>query len=245
MERALINGVGLAYELRGDGAPIVMIHGAQGDQTMFAGLAADFSANYRFVRFDQRGSGLSDKPYSIAMLADDTAGLMDHLGISAAHVIGVSMGGMIAEELALRHPQKIRSLVLGCTTAGGPKAIRLGGSALANAYSTQPMTAEERGKALAEAAFSKGYLAQHPEIITSMIESRRQRPIDSSAFAHRMKAAAEHDTYERLPQIKSPTLVITGKDDALISWENSRIIAERIQGAKLVVLEPAGQCFLL
>ena len=248
MERALINGVGLAYELRGEGAPIVMIHGAQGDQTMFAGLAEDFSASHRVLTFDQRGSGLSDKPdlaYSIAMLADDTAGLMDYLGISAAHVIGVSMGGMIAEELALRHPQKIKSLVLGCTTAGGSKSIRLGGSALANAYSTQPMTAEERGKALAEAAFSKGYLAQHPEIITSMIDSRRHRPIDSSAFAHRMKAAVEHDTYDRLPQIKSPTLVITGKDDALISWENSRIIAERIQGAKLVVLEPAGHCFWL
>jgi 3-oxoadipate enol-lactonase len=248
MERALINGVGLAYELRGEGAPIVMIHGAQGDQSMFAGLAAAFAKNYRVLTFDQRGSGLSDKPdvpYSIAMLADDTAGLMDHLRIPAAHVIGVSMGGTIAQELALRHPDKIKSLVLGCTTAGGPRAVRLGGGALANAYSTQPMTAEERGKALAEAAFSKGYLAQHPEIIASMIESRRQRPIDAPAFARRMKAVLEHDAYARLAQIKSPTLVITGKDDALIAWENSRIIAERIQGAKLVVLEPAGHCFWL
>ena len=246
MERALINGVGLAYELRGNGTPIVMIHGAQGDQSMFAGLASAFAENYRVLTFDQRGSGLSDKPdmpYSIAMLADDTAGLMDHLRISAAHVIGVSMGGTIAQELAIRHPAKIRSLVLGCTTAGGPKAVRLGGGALTSAYSTQPMTAEERGKALAEAAFSKGYLANHPEIIASMIEARRQRPIDSHAFAHRMKAVVEYDAYDRLPQIKSPTLVITGKDDALISWENSRIIAERIEGAKLVVLEPAGHCF--
>jgi pimeloyl-ACP methyl ester carboxylesterase len=246
MERALINGVGLAYDLRGDGPPIVMIHGAQGDQTMFTGLAAAFAANYRVLTFDQRGSGLSDKPdmpYSIAMLADDTAGLMDHLRISAAHVIGVSMGGMIALELAIRHTDKINSLVLGCTTAGGPNAIQLGGSALANAYSTQPLSAEERGKALAEAAFSKGYLANHPEVVTSMIEARRQRPIDSTALARRMKAVVDHDAYDRLPQIKSPTLVITGKDDALISWENSRIIAARIKGSKLVVLEPAGHCF--
>src|SRR5271167_2912838 len=179
MDRARINGVELAYELRGEGAPLVMIHGAQGDQSMFAGLAEVFAEDYRVLTFDQRGSGLSgkpDMPYSIAMLADDTAALMDHLGMSPAHVIGVSMGGTIAQELAIRHPEKVRSLVLGCTTPGGPKAVRLGGGALANAYSTQPMTAEERGKALAEAAFSKGYLAQHPEIITSMIESRRQRP---------------------------------------------------------------------
>jgi 3-oxoadipate enol-lactonase len=248
MERARINGVELGFELRGRGAPVVMIHGAQGDQSMFAGLAAAFAEKYRVLTFDQRGSGLSEKPdvpYSMAMLADDTAALMDHLGVSPAHVIGVSMGGMIAQELALRHPQKIRSLVLGCTTAGGPKAVRVGGGALTSAYSTQPMTAEERGKALAEAAFSKGYLAQHPEIIASMIESRRQRPIDSAAFARRMKAAADHDTYNRLPQIHCPTLVIAGKDDALIAWENSKLIAESIEGSRLVILEPAGHCFWL
>src|SRR5271154_4500742 len=216
MDRARINGVELAYELRGDGAPLVMIHGAQGDQSMFAGLAEVFAEDYRVLTFDQRGSGLSgkpDMPYSIAMLADDTAGLMDHLGMSPAHVIGVSMGGTIAQELALRHQDKVKSLVLGCTTAGGPKAIRLGGDALTSAYSTKPMTPEERGRALAEAAFTKGYLDQHPEVVASMIEARRNRPIASAAFPHRMKAAMEHDTYDRLPGIRCPTLVITGKDD--------------------------------
>jgi 3-oxoadipate enol-lactonase len=158
-------------------------------------------------------------------------------------VLGVSMGGTIAQELALRHPAKVRSIVLGCTTPGGPKAVRLGGAALASAYSTQSMTAEERGKALAEAAFTKGYLARHPEIIESMIAARRARPIDSAAFAHRMKAIVEHDAYDRLPQIHCPTLVITAKDDALVSWENSLLIAERIEGAKLIVLEPAGHSF--
>jgi 3-oxoadipate enol-lactonase len=248
MERARINGFEMAYELRGEGDPLVMIHGAQGDQSMFAGMASAFAGTYRVLTFDQRGSGLSEKPdmpYSIAMLADDTAALMDHLKIAQAHIIGVSMGGMIAQEFALRHPRMVRSLVLGCTTPGGAKAIRLGGDALNSAYSTQPMTPEERGKALAEAAFSKGFLAQHPEIITSMIEARRNRPIDSAAFPHRMKAAMEHDTYDRLAQIHCPTLVITGKDDALISWENSRILAEHIAGAEQIILQPAGHCFWL
>ena len=248
MERARINGIEIAYELRGAGTPIVMIHGAQGDQSMFTGMAAAFAKDYRVLTFDQRGSGLSEKPdmpYSIAMLADDTAALMDHLKIASAHIVGVSMGGMIAQEFALRHPNKVRSLVLGCTTPGGPKSIRLGGDALTSAYSTQPMTAEERGKALAEAAFSKGYLAKHPEVIISMIEARRSRPIDSAAFPHRMKAAMEHDTFDRLAQIRCPTLVITGKDDALISWENSRLLTEHIKGADEVILEPAGHCFWL
>jgi len=245
MERVRVNGVELAYELRGAGAPVVMIHGAQGDQTMFSGLAAAFANNFRVLTFDQRGSGLSEKPageYSIAMLADDTAALMDHVGFSKADVIGVSMGGMIAQEFALRHPERVHRLILGCTTPGGPKAIRISGNA---AYSTQPMTAEERGRALAEAAFTKGYIESHPEIITAMVEARRSRPLDPAVLERRMKAAMKHDTYDRLGAIKSPTLVITGKDDALISWQNSALIAERIPGAKLVLLEPAGHCFWL
>jgi 3-oxoadipate enol-lactonase len=228
MQRANISGIELAYELRGAGAPLVMIHGAQGDQTMFTGLAANLSNHYRVLTFDQRGSGLSDKPdmeYSIALLADDTAALMDHLELPPAHVIGVSMGGTIAQELALRHPHKVHSLVLGCTTAGGSQSIRIGGGALAAAYSTRSMSPEERGRALAEAAFTKGYIAQHPEIIPAMIAARQQRPLDTVALQHRMKATFKHDAYDRLPQIRCPTLVITGKDDALISWENSQILA--------------------
>jgi pimeloyl-ACP methyl ester carboxylesterase len=223
-----------------------MIHGAQGDQSMFAGVAPTFTGQFQVLTFDQRGSGLSEKPdmaYSMAMFADDAAALMEHVGFASAHILGVSMGGMIAQEFVLRHPQKTRSLVLGCTTPGGPKSVALSGGALAKAYSTQPMSAEERGRLLAEACFTKGYIEKHPEIIPAMIESRRQRPIDPTALGHRMKAAYAHDTYDRLPQITCPTLVITGKDDVLISWENSRILAERIPGAKFVLLEPAGHLF--
>lgn len=248
MQRTRINGVELAYELRGTGAPLVMIHGAQGDQSMFSDLAPAFAHNYRVLTFDQRGSGLSEKPrgdYSIAQLADDTATLVDHVGFDSAHIVGVSMGGMIAAEFALRHPKKVRALVLGCTTPGGPKAIRIGGEAFNAAYSSRPMSSEERGRALAEAAFTKEYIERHPEIIPAMIEARRQRPLDPVALESRLKAAVHHDVYDRLGQITCPTLVITGKNDALISWENSRLLADRIPGARLVLLEPAGHCFWL
>lgn len=246
MLQARINGVGLVYDVQGSGEPLVLIHGAQGDRSMFSGIVPVFARQFRVLTFDQRGSGQSEKPdmeYSIALLADDTATLMDHVGFPSAHIIGVSMGGMIAQEFALRHPNRVRSLVLGCTTPGGPHAVRLGGDALTRAYSTEPLSAEERGRALAEAAFTKGYIEQHPEIIPAMIEARRQRPLDPVALSHRMKAAYAHDTYDRLAHIHCPTLVITGKDDVLISWENSRMLAERIPNAKLVLLEPAGHVF--
>ena len=248
MEHANINQVDLAYQLRGSGDPVVMIHGAQGDQTMFNDLAAKFAAVYRVLTFDQRGSGLSAKPdmdYTMAMLADDTATLMDHVGFAKAHIVGVSMGGMVALEFVLRHPGKSRSVVLGCTTPGGPKAVRIGGSAFAAAYSATPMSAEERGRALAEAAFTKGYIDHHPEIIPAMIEARRQRPIDPVALDHRLQAVLHHNVYDRLGEIKIPTLVITGKEDALVSWENSRLLADNIASAELVILEPAGHCFWL
>ncbi|MCS6925720.1 MAG: alpha/beta hydrolase [Candidatus Binatia bacterium] len=246
MRRARVNGVELVYELHGTGEPLVLIHGAQGDRSMFFGLTPVFAQRFRVLTFDQRGSGESEKPdmaYSIALLADDTAALMDHVGFASAHVIGVSMGGMIAQELALRHPHKVRSLVLGCTTPGGPHAVRLGGEAFARAYAAVPLSPEERGRALAEAAFTKGYIEKHPEVIAELVEARRQRPLDPEALARRLQAAHAHDTYDRLPQIACPTLVITGKDDALISWENSRLLAERIPGATLVVLAPAGHVF--
>ena len=248
MERASINGLEMAYALSGSGAPLVMIHGAQGDQTMFAEMSAAFAGAFRVLTFDQRGSGLSEKPdfdYSMAMIADDTAALMEHVGFDAAHVIGVSMGGMIAQELALRHPRKVRSLVLGCTSPGGARAIRDDGNAFAGAYSLTPMPPEERGRLLAQAVFSSGHLARHPEIVAAMIEARRNRPLDTAALSHRMAAIETHDTYDRLPRIACPTLVITGRDDALIPWQNSRLIAERIPGAKLEVLDPAGHCFWL
>lgn len=248
MEHANINGVKMAYQLRGTGTLLVMIHGAQGDQTMFNDLAAMFARSYRVLTFDQRGSGLSDKPhaeYSIPQLADDTAALMDHIGFEVAHIIGVSMGGMIALEFALRHARRVRTLVLGCTTPGGPRAIRIGGAAFADAYSTRPMSSEERGRALAAAAFTGGYIDRHPEIIPAMIEARRQRPLDPFVLDARLKAAIKHDVFDRLEQIASPTLVITGKDDALIAWENSRLLADRIPNAELVLLEPAGHCFWL
>ena len=246
MLRARANGVELVYELNGSGEPLVLIHGAQSDRSIFAGLLPTFTDAYQVLTFDQRGSGQSEKPdmeYTIAMLADDTAALMDHVGFTSAHIIGVSMGGMIGQEFALRHPSKVRSLVLGCTTPGGPQAVPLEGEGINRAYSTNDLSAEQRGRALAEAAFTKGYVDAHPEIITAMIESRKNRPIDTVGFGHRMKAAFKHDTYDRLAQIASPTLVITGKQDALIAWENSQLLVNHIPNTEFVLLEPAGHVF--
>ncbi len=246
MPSTRVNGVNLAYELHGTGEPLVLIHGAQSDRSIFANLLPDFVDQFQVLVFDQRGSGQSEKPdveYTIGMIADDTAALMEHAGFSSAHVYGVSMGGMIAQELAIRHGAVVRSLVLGCTTPGGSQAVSLEGEAIQNSHSTAPLSAEERGRALAETAFTTGYIEQHPELIPALIEARKKQPLDPIGFAHRMKAAYRHNTFDRLSQITCPTLVITGKNDALIAWENSQLLADHIDDSELVILEPAGHVF--
>ena len=246
MERARVNGVKLVYEIHGTGEPLILIHGAQSDRGIFTGMLPDFTDQFEVLTYDQRGSGQSEKPdveYTMGMIADDTAALMDHVGFSSAHVYGVSMGGMIAQELAIRHGPAVRSLVLGCTTPGGSQAVSLQGESIERSHSTQDLSAEERGTALAKTAFTPGHIEQHPEIIPALIEARRKQPLDPTGFARRMQAAYAHNTFDRLSQITCPTLVITGKDDALIAWENSQLLADNIADSKLVVLEPAGHVF--
>lgn len=247
MAEARVNGVRLSYELHGDGDPLICLHGLQGDSSHFRGLLPALSRAYRTLVFDQRGSGRSDKPamdLTTALLADDAAGLMDAVGFASAHVFGVSMGGMIAQELALRHPGKVRSLILGCTRAGGPTAVPVTEDpAFAAAYTTREITAEERARALARVAFTDGYVQKNPGIIDTLIAARRERPLDPDTLTRRRQAIDRHDTYERLPSIRCPTLILTGRQDKIVAWENSRILAENIPQATLRVLDPAGHLF--
>jgi pimeloyl-ACP methyl ester carboxylesterase len=247
MAEARVNGVRIYYELHGQGEPLVCLHGLQGDLSHFHGLLPALSRAHRTLIFDQRGSGLSDKlamDYSTALLADDASALMDAVGFVSAHVFGVSMGGMIAQQLALRHPEKVRSLILGCTMAGGPHAVPVPEDpAFAAAYTAQEIPAEARARALARATLTEGYLERNPWIIDALVAARRERPLDSEALARRRRAIDRHDTYAALPSIRCPTLVITGRQDKIVAWENSRILAERIPGARLRVLDPAGHLF--
>jgi pimeloyl-ACP methyl ester carboxylesterase len=247
MPEARVDGVRLDWALHGRGEPLVCLHGLQGDSSHFHGLLPALSAAHRTLLFDQRGSGRSDKPagdYTTALLADDTAALMDHVGFDAAHVFGVSMGGMIAQELALRHPRRVRSLILGCTRAGGPTAVPVAEHpAFAIAYASGEIPAEERARAFARVTFTDGYLDAHPEVVERLAAARRERPLDPEAFARRRRAIDRHDTFDRLPALRCPTLVLTGRQDRIVAWENSRILAERIPGARLEVLDPAGHLF--
>jgi len=207
-----------------------------------------FSREFRVIAFDNRGAGRSDKPavrYTIALFADDTTGLMDALGIDSAHVYGQSMGGFIGQELALRHPQRVRTLVLGSTSCGGRQAVAGSPENLAVIGMMNVLTPREAAEKGLPLLYSAEFISRnHDSLIQrSLREAELRAPPE--AFGRQVQAAIRHKTFDRLADIRCPTLVITGSDDKIVPADNSRILAERIPGAELAVLLGAGHGYLV
>ena len=248
MPKAKVGDIHIYYEEQGQGEPLLLIMGLGASTLSWSEQIPFFSREFRVIALDNRGAGRSDKPavhYSIALFADDTAGLMDALSIGSAHVYGQSMGGFIAQELALRHPQRVRTLVLGSTSCGGQRAVmaspeNLAGIGMMNVLS--PREAAEKGLPL---LYSEQFIARyHDALIERSLREAELRP-PPDAFGRQVQAAVRHNTFDRLPDIRRPTLVITGSDDKVVPADNSRILAERIPGAELAVLPRAGHGYLL
>ena len=246
MPMARGKGVDLAYDLVGEGPPLVLLHGGQTDRSIYRRILPGLSARFRVLNHDQRGVGKSDKPdvpYSSGLIADDTAALMDSLGMDQAIIVGTSFGGMVAQHFAIRHPHKAQAVVMGCAVTGGPHPVVLPSKESQTAFSTEELGPKDRARALAASIVTEQWLEAHPEIIDELIRDREANPIHPVGYKRRIDAAFSHDAYDRLPEIKCPTLVIAGRNDTIIDWKNSEIIAARIPGAKLVVIEQAGHGF--
>jgi pimeloyl-ACP methyl ester carboxylesterase len=238
-----VNDIQLYYEAHGQGEPLVLIMGLGGNTHGWDMQIPTFSREFQVVAFDNRGSGRSDKPatrYTMRLFADDTAGLMDALGIGSAHVYGQSMGGFIAQELALSYPQRVRTLILGSTSCGGRQAVAASPEHLALMALLPALRPQEAAEKSLPLLYSAEFIARkRQELIARFLaEAELRPPLD--AFARQVQATLHHNTYDRLPQIRCPTLIISGSDDKIVPAENSRILAERIPNAELVVLPGAG-----
>jgi len=240
------NGINIYYESQGEGEPLLLIAGLGATHELWELQVPSFARWYRVVTFDNRGAGDSDKPqepYSIALFADDTAALMDALGIERAHVYGQSMGGIIAQEFALRHPQRVRCLVLGCTTFGGPNSVLPSPEAAAVLSGMPNLPEEQAVDRVLEVFYSRRYRREHAEEARQRIQNYFPLRTPPDAYARQLMACLTFDAYERLPQIAAPTLVINGVEDVLLPAENSRIMAQRIPGAELVLFPEAGHLY--
>jgi len=235
-------GFRMRYEEYGDGDPFLLINGLGSDLTEWLYQVPTFSGRFRVIVFDNRGAGNSESPpgpYTTARMADDAAALLDALGIPQAHLLGVSLGGMIAQQFALRHPGKLNRLVVACTSPGGGLSVRPSPEALAAFVRDPAVDLEAQIRRTIPWLYSERYRRERPEEVEAFVRRRLASPADEAGIASQLAAGIGHDAGDRLKEIAAPTLVITGTADRLVPPENSKRIAERIPGARLVLLPDA------
>src|SRR5262249_13655631 len=204
------------------------------------------SPHFRVISFDNRCVGRTDQPqqaFTIADMADDTAALLDALDVETTHVFAVSLGGMIAQELALRHPHKVRKLVLACTHAGPRTAARAPEWAINIFNESINKPRPEALKSSVPILFATKTVNERPELIEETLAVMANNNQPKSSYLLQLGAVMKHDTIDRLREITHPTLVMTGTEDTLVDPRNSRLIAERIPGARLIELEETGHVF--
>jgi pimeloyl-ACP methyl ester carboxylesterase len=244
-----VNGARLYCERHGSGEPLLWITGFTISSEVFRPILPLYEPRFDCVLFDNRGAGRSrSRPglTSMPQLAADAAGVLDRLGIESAHVYGLSMGGMIAQELALRFPERVRGLILGGTSPGGPLAARPTTGELAALRASMSAGVREAGMPwLAGALFSERFRREHPERVRELLAPFRRYPPPLHGVASHWWASVYHDTVSRLGRIQAPTLVLHGEQDGMAPVANARLLAERIPGAELVLVPGAGHAYPL
>jgi len=237
-------GARIYWDEQGRGEPVLLIMGLGYPSAMWHRTRPALAARYRTIALDNRGAGRSDTPpgpYPIRLMVSDAAAVLEAAGIENAHVFGISMGGMIAQEFALQYPQRVWSLVLGCSAAGGPTVVRAEAEATQMLMRRDKMSPEQA----AEAAVPFIYDPTTPrERIDEDLAIRRPWFPTPEGYAAQLQGILAWEAYSRLGQIVAPTLVIHGESDRLVPPGNANLIAQRIPGAKLVMIPHASHLFL-
>ena len=198
------------------------------------------------IVYDHRGIGSSSRlqgPITIAQLAEDAAGLLEELEIDSAHVLGISMGGMVAQELALAHPARIRTLALGCTYCGGEGSALAGEDVLRKL--AEAMSSGDRARAIRaawEVNVSPAFAADD-DAYARFLEIGLRRAVPVEVIMAQMQAIAGHDSSARLPSIEPPTLVLHGTLDQMLPVQNGHLIAELIPDSRLEIFDGVGHLF--
>jgi 3-oxoadipate enol-lactonase len=236
-------GTRIYWDEVGQGDPVLLIMGLGWASNMWHRTRPALAARHRTVAFDNRGAGRSDTPpgpYPIALMAADAAAVLDAARVESAHIVGASMGGMIAQEFALQFPKRVRSLVLACTTPGGPQAVQAEPAALQMLFRREGSPKER-----AEAAVPFIYDAATPRSrIEEDLEVLSEYYPKSEGYAAQLQGILAWEAYSRLAQVKVPTLVIHGANDRLVPVGNAELIASRVPESRLIKLPNAGHILM-
>ena len=239
-------GARLYWESTGAGAPVLLVMGLGMNATGWWRTVPVLSESLRVIAFDNRGAGRSDKPegpYSVAQMADDAMAVLDAAEEPAAHVYGISLGGMIAQQIALRHPNRVRSLVLGATTPGGHRAVPLDDDVVAFFMRRREMPPYEAAWASVPYSYGEETRLHGGQRIAEDVEQRLRYPIEPVGYAGQLGAAMSHDASDRLAELSQPTLVVHGDADRIVPTGNGQVLAESIPGARLELLAGAGHLY--
>jgi 3-oxoadipate enol-lactonase len=241
------NGIEIHYELRGSGTPLLLIAGFGCDHLIWVTAVPALAAQHQVILFDNRGTGRTsapDRPYTVPEMAEDAAGLLDKLGVRQADVAGHSMGGQIALELALSHPDKVRSLTLLCSLARCDARQK----ALIETWGELPRILEPLmvARVIQPWMFTEAFYAR-PGAVDQLLGALTQNPFLPPAHAlyHQSRAVSAADLSDRLGNVRCPTLVLAGREDILVPMHFAEELAGGIPNAELVVLEKVGHGMLI
>jgi 3-oxoadipate enol-lactonase len=248
MPRVRLNGIELAYQVSGDGEPLLLIGGFTMVKEAWIHQVSGLCSRLRVITFDNRGVGHStvpQEPFTIAEMAGDAVGLLDALGIESAHVFGISMGGLIAQVMALDYPERVRKVALGCTTHGGKEAVPPAPQVMElMAKAADPsLSPEQAVRMRVPILFGERFLQEEAQRMEDWVRMAVKYAPTPQGAALQMKALSRFNVRERLGEIRCPVLVITGTEDRMMDPENSRLLAGRIPGARLHLVEGAGHLF--
>ena len=250
MTKVQTNGINLNYEVNGSGEPLVLISGLGYPLWQWHKMVPYLSKHFQVITFDNRGVGDSDKPegpYTAEMLAKDTIGLLDALGVKQATILGHSMGGFIAQAIALNYPERVKKLILCSTNFGGPNHIPISAEAweVFSDTTSDPYIRFYNGLKISTAP---DWAAANQEIVEDWVNWRVANPMDMGGYMAQLQIGVglldEAASFEnKLPKLTVPTLIIHGAHDLVVPTENAKLLAAKIPGSKLEIIPDAGHFF--
>jgi 3-oxoadipate enol-lactonase len=240
----------LHWESHGEGPAVLLIAGQGMTVDGWWATIPVLARTFRVIAFDHRDTGQSGRtqwPYTVAQMARDAVAVLDAAGEHRAHVYGISLGSLVAQEVSLRYPDRVGALVLGASSAGGFASYKPAPTSFAQTFLVRAgaMGPEEAQWAAVPYTYAAKTRRAHPDRIVADIAHRAKSPPEPLAYLHQAVAVASHDTYERLNQLSAPTLVVHGEEDVFVPPANALVLAERIPGAELQLWADAAHLYTI
>ncbi|GGM42080.1 alpha/beta hydrolase [Paraliobacillus quinghaiensis] len=243
------NGIDFYYEIHGEGQPLLLLEGLGYGSWMWYKQVKELSKHFKVIIIDNRGVGYTDKPdeeYSIEMFADDAAAVLTKLGITKAHILGVSMGGFIAQQFAVSYPKMVDKLILCSTSFGGPNSVPIPPDTL------RMMMNGEGGETSSASAREAVSVALHSEtsdknaaIIDWIIKSKAENAQPKYAYQRQLMAGASFNGENWTSSIKAETLILAGKGDRVVPYQNAEMLNEKIISSRLEIIDKGGHVFFM